>query len=82
MTNEEEFILLIVSNTYLTNDFEYSLRVALKDVSFIANSCLFESNILRYRALASLKLFQECLDENNEDFGATLKYLTTAISSL
>ena len=55
---EGEFILLAVANTFLTNDYEYSLRISSADFSYIANSALFEGNILRYRALASIKLFE------------------------
>ena len=58
MRVEGQFILLMVVNTYLSNDFEYSLRVSLKDVSYFANTRLFESNILRFRALSSLKMFE------------------------
>ena len=59
MTIEGQFILLMVADTYLTHDYEYSLRISGTDFSFIANTCLFEGNILRFRALASLKLFEE-----------------------
>ena len=58
MTIEGQFILLMVADTYLTHDYEYSLRISETDFSFIANTCLFEGNILRFRALASLKLFE------------------------
>ena len=59
MTIEGQFILLMVADTYLTHDYEYSLRISTTDFSFIANTFLFEGNILRFRALASLKLFEE-----------------------
>lgn len=61
MTIEGQFILLMVADTYLTNDHEYSLRISTTDFSFIASTALFEGNILRFRALASLKLFEDGL---------------------
>ena len=83
MVIEGEFILLVVANTYLSNDFEYSLKISVTDVSYVANTCLFESNILRYQALSYLKLFEHSKEEDDqknmeEDFG----YLTTAIACL
>jgi len=58
MSKEGEFILTIVAITYLSTDYEYSLKISGTDVSYIENSCLFESNILRYQALAYMKLFE------------------------
>ena len=67
MSSMDRFIIYIVANTYLSNDYEYSLRISTIDFSFIANSSLFEGNILRFRALASLKLFELYLRDNNEE---------------
>ena len=53
---------MIVANTYLTNDYEYSLHISQKDFSYIANTSMFEGNILRFRALASLQLFEVYLN--------------------
>ena len=53
-----KFIMLIVANTYFSNDYEFSLQISKTDFSHIAHSSLFEGNILRFRALASLKLFE------------------------
>ena len=50
------FILYIVADTYLSHDYEYSLRISIINWSYFANSCLFEGNILRFRALASLAM--------------------------
>lgn len=82
MTKEEEFILLIVTNTYLTHEFEYSLQISVTDVSYLANSCLFESNILRFRALASLKLYEHVTYTNYTEQKQKFEYLTKAIESL
>ena len=82
MFTEGKFILLCAADAYLTNDFEYSLRISTQNFSSIANSCLFEGNILRFRALASLKLFEHGLEEREEDKQENFTYLTKAIDSL
>ena len=82
MFTEGKFILLCAADAYLTNDFEYSLRISTQNFSSIANSCLFEGNILRFRALASLKLFEHGLEEHEEDRQENFIYLTKAIDSL
>lgn len=46
------FIVLLVADTYLANDYEYCLRISMTDFSSNASSRLFEGNILRFRALA------------------------------
>ena len=82
MKVDGQFILLMSANAYLSNDFEYSLRVSLRDVSYVAHTRLFESHILRYRALASLKMFEYGYDETEEDRKETFEYLTSAIESI
>ena len=58
MVTEGYFIVLMVADTYLTNDYEYSLRISTTNFSYTTNTALFMGNILRFRALASLKLFE------------------------
>lgn len=82
MREEGRFILLCVADAYLTNDFEYSLRLSTQNFSSIANTCLFEGNILRFRALANLKLFEHGLNEREEDKRENFAFLTQAIDSL
>ena len=67
MRKEDQFIALMAATTYLLNDFEYSLRISTTDFSCMTNTPLFEGNILRFRALASLKLFENSLAEENKD---------------
>ena len=55
------FILLMVADTYLTHDYEYSLRIAETDFTSVRVRPLFEGNILRFRALASLAIFGDFL---------------------
>lgn len=81
MTVEGEFILLMCADTYLTNDFEFSLRISTTDFSFVACTRFFEGNILRYRALASLKLFENRINDE-ESREESFELLTTAIASL
>ena len=82
MIIEGEFILYWVADTYLLNDFEHSLRISTTDFSFVENSALFEANILRFRALASLKLFQHCDLDNEENIREGYDYLIKAIESM
>ena len=72
---------MMAVDTYLMHDYEFSLRISAADLSYIANDRLFESNILRVRALASLRLFEDDLEEVDEAFySTTFQYLTTAIA--
>ena len=82
MTTEGEFILYFVADTYLKNDFEHSLRISTQDFSYVAYSPLFEGNILRFRALASLKLFEQYNNDKYESPEETLDYLIKSIASL
>lgn len=66
MTPEGKFIILMVADTFLCNDYEYSLRISQQDFSYIANTSLFEGNILRFRALASIKLFEFAESEKGD----------------
>ena len=59
MSTAGKYIVLFVAVTYLVRDYEYSLRISTTDFSYVANTYLFESNILRFRALASIKLFED-----------------------
>ena len=61
MTSNEEFIVLFMADTFLTHDYEQVLRVAMEDYSYVANSPLFEANLLRFLALASFKAFEHAI---------------------
>ena len=65
MTDFGLFIIFMVADTYLSHDFEYSLRISTTDFSFFVNSSIFESNVLRFRALASIEMFQNSLQEDD-----------------
>ena len=53
MTIPGQFILLFAANIFLTNDYEYSLKIMLKNFSFVDNTTLFEANLLRFRSMAA-----------------------------
>lgn len=82
MCKAGEFILYCVVINYLTNDFEYSLRITQADLSFVANSALFESNILRFRALASIKLFEFAVEEDDAAFVNNFGLMTQALTAM
>lgn len=69
MTDFGQFVMYMVAYTYLSYDFEFSLRISTTEWSYFANSCLFEGNILRFRALASLQMLRESFKDGEvEDF--------------
>ena len=86
MTFEGTFVLLMSVDAYLTHDYEYCLRISMTDFSYVANSCIFESNILRVRALASIKHFEDELvnvNLKNQEWDPTFfQYLTSAIACI
>ena len=66
------------------NEFEYSLRLSTNNFSSICFTPLFEGNILRFRALANLKLFECSLEEGFDGYmmEQNFEYLIKAIESL
>ena len=86
MTIEGHFICLMCADTYLINDFEYSLRISTTDFSCVANTPLFEGNILRLRALASIEIFRYEMGNGKRMDALSIKenynYLTSSIASL
>ena len=52
------FVLLFSANIFLSSDFEYCMRITMKNFSFLENSSLFEGNILRFRSLAAEQLYE------------------------
>ena len=75
MTTNGEFIILLLADTFLTHDYEGCLLIATQDFSYVANSSMFEGNILRFLSLASFKAFEHAthgaIDDNAcvENFG-------------
>ena len=67
MKTEGRFIVLMVADTYLTNDFEYSLRISTTDFSYVANTPIFEGNILRIKSLSASKLLLHKNCTKNDD---------------
>lgn len=81
MSIEGNFITLIVADTFLCNDYEYSLKISQLDFSYVANMSLFEGNILRFRALASIRLFEFAQNEEG-DLVENFSLIKQAIDSL
>ena len=52
MNGVARFILYYAMNAFLKQDFEYCVQICSKDYSFVANTNVFEGNILRLKALA------------------------------
>ena len=54
MSDNGEFIILMMADAFLCHDYEYCLRMAKSDFSCVANQCrVFEGNLLRFVSLAS-----------------------------
>ena len=51
------FILYHIANDFLSTDYEKCLRVCSVNFSFVENSQIFESNILRFKALAQESIY-------------------------
>lgn len=66
MSEEGKFILLNVADSYLLQDFEYSLRLSTHNFTSICTDRLFEGNLLRFRSLASIELFAMSLQDEEE----------------
>ena len=57
MTNQGKFILMAAVNIFLCQDYSYTRRICSTNFSYVANTSLFEGNILRINALASEQLY-------------------------
>ena len=81
-----KFILLTAANIFLSRDYEYCLRICSTNFSYVADTALFEGNILRFRALASEQLFSlMCANlEEKEvlDYSALFDAIDSAKNSL
>ena len=77
------FVLLFCANIFLSSDFEYCLRISMKNFSFIENSSLFEGNILRFRSLAAEQLYEHksSVRISDQEIQLNLTNLFTALES-
>lgn len=57
MKTQSRFILLMAANIFLSGDYEYCLWICSHNFSYVANTSLFEGNILRFKSLAAEQLF-------------------------
>ena len=68
MSNFGNYITHLLAVTFLSHDYEECLLIAKNNFSYIANSALFEGNLLRFFAIASCKAFQHAiLDDKSEE---------------
>lgn len=58
---------MTAANIFLCQDFEYTVRICSTNFSYVANTSLFEGNILRIKSLAQQELFN--IRQNQEFFG-------------
>ena len=70
-----------MADTFLAHDYEGCLRIAKNDYSFVANSLLFEGNLLRFLALASFKAFEHAMHADNKKLDANFDLLIQALES-
>ena len=87
MTVQGRFIVIVAVNSLLSCDYDFVLRICSTNFSYIANTCLFEGNILRLKSLASEQMYKLKNDAQNfEESSLDLKVealneLFTAIES-
>lgn len=82
MSDNAEFIILIIADTFLTHDYEYCLSIAKNDFSFVANSSLFEGNLTRFFSLASFKLFEHAIHADSAAFVDNFHILIQSLKSV
>ena len=69
-------------NILLQADYEYVLRICSTNFSYIANTSLFEGNILRLKSLASEQIYKIKADTYNQEEEEDQEYKTKNISKL
>ena len=68
----------MAANIFLSGDYEYSLSICSHNFSQVANTSLFEGNILRFKSLSAERLFQHV----NQDFNSQDKSLAPPESKI
>ena len=61
------FILYFVANSFISTDYDKCLKVCSINFSYVANSPLFESNLLRFKALSLEYIFIQRTSDDIED---------------
>ena len=86
MDDNEQFIILMVADTFLTHDYESCMRYTSCNYSVLANSVLFESNLLRFFALTSFKAYEHAKHKDptsvNDNFNLLIQALKSAKQAL
>ena len=67
MTIQGRFIVLYAVNMILQADYEYVLRICSTNFSYIANTSLFEGNILRLKSIACEQIFKIKDETSNKE---------------
>lgn len=80
MSNQGLFFLLLAANLYLQSDFDLCYELSGSEQHPVALSRLFHCNIIRFRSLSCIKLFEHAADEG--EYKANFSFLVEAITSV
>ena len=58
-----------MANIFLSSDYEYCLRICQYNFSYVANTSIFEGNILRFKSLAAEQIFKHSLEREDSQDG-------------
>lgn len=75
-----EFIILLLANTFLTHDYEYCLRIGTSDFTIWSVSNIFRGNLVRYVSIASAKLFEHAMREQDDNFVDHVDFLYQSLT--
>ena len=75
-----EFIILLLANTFLTHDYEYCLRIGTTDFTIWSVSNIFRGNLVRFVSVASAKLFEHAMREQDDNFVDHVDFLYQALT--
>ena len=74
-----------MANIFLSSDYEYCLRICQYNFSYVANTSLFEGNILRFKSLAAEQIFKHSQEREDastsEDSESSVRMLFYAIEA-
>ena len=79
LSGDAEFIILVIADTFLSGDYEYCLKIAGNDFSHVGDHISFRGNLMRFRSLASFRLFENAIQANDDDFEVNFDILIQSV---
>ena len=81
MSENGEFIILFVANTFLMHDYEQCLSIVKQNLSRESNNRMLEGNLYRFFSLAAIKLFEDSINTDQEAFILNIDLLVQSIDT-